>query len=664
MRSKRKSNSVSADARVGSRPPSPALTPAEKRARTIAKKKADAAARGTQQDGVSSRASATQGKADSEPPQGTRRGQAPHSEVQVRAPPRGKKGVEDHQSFEGALEHAERVDGSAERVDGSAAEGAATGPSGPVTVGGEEDDEGPQSPRPALLSRAGGRVEEGVRLEAMEVWVEGSDDDAATRRSKMHRKFNAGVPQWDGGEGASELSARARELEALADAADDFDFNSIPRRAEATTRPSAPRSTAPKDSAAAARKQRKGAGVVLPGIRRSKSPSAAASTQSEGRAEKRGRAAPTVWVLGDDEVGLWPTRSERAREGSARNATSAVHASSNWPSWTNLKRVSGTRMALGDQTPEVKEVIQTAAADEVPYTLCFENAYPDEERRVELLRDGLIRTAEKQNKKDIAARLEKDEYYVKMMVKIPEARVSNYRKKFKDGAVDTVQYMYRLEKIPEEKYVQRLQKMLDPAARLYVFPGKFDVSNYGIYMVDYMLGTDSDALHGVLAQIAKMEVNTTRPFCHPAIINLIHKVCFGPRAIPRFPRSYYVAIAKNKDKPELPRPMVALAATAIEAGLTSFTLAPEVASKVDFNGDVFGKVYEFHHRRLRHLKKKKPHAYSALMSELYELALKGRDRKLRKDADSDASSSGSESDTDDLIDVDEFERAFGQEATL
>ncbi|KAI0040395.1 hypothetical protein FA95DRAFT_1611823 [Auriscalpium vulgare] len=670
MATKRGKSSLTDDARAGSRSPSPELTPAQKRMRTIAKRRAEAAAvvgeDGPLKKSTRRSAAASKNKAGSQPPQDVRR-KAPIADTHGAAPPPPKKAKKSQHAAE---------DGPAERANLSAAEDDDATLTPPM--GGFEKEDGRRlSPDPTALARTGGSyvevsddgksdVSEGGVPEKEEIWVEESDDEEAGAGSRKTRRFYAGVPQWEGSDGASpapQLTARDSHLEALAEAdVADFDFNSVPKRDHAVGRSSHTNANRREDSIPAARKagKTKGAGAAVPVKARAKALSAAGDARVEGHDERRGGASRTPAVRAmsvhdeagdlDDwrveraderargpndkamEVGRHAKEGERARADGAGTSTPRAHTAGSWPSRTNFKRVSGTRISLGDQSLEVREVISTAAADEVPYTICFEDSYPDEERRVELLRNGLVRTAEKLNEKDIAARLQKDEYYVKLMVKIPEARVSNYRKNFKDAAIDTVQLMYGLENFPEAKYVQRMQKILEPEARLYIFPGEFDGP--------------------------KMALLSNRPFCHPAISNVINKVCFGHRASRRFPRDYYVDIAQNKDKPELPRAMVAVAATAIEAGLRAFALDPRAASKIDFSGDVFGKVYKEHYNTLRRLKKKKPRAYSVLMSTLYEAASKGCDRR-GEGTDSDADGSSTSSESDGLIDIDAFEKAFG-----
>ncbi|KAI0038980.1 hypothetical protein FA95DRAFT_1576817 [Auriscalpium vulgare] len=531
----------------------------------------------------------------------------------------------------------------------------------------DEDEGGYESAGPAPLSqKAKGRYveesdeeqdseadEDGALPETDEVWVEPGSDEEVSKGSRLDRKFKAGVPQWEGSDDASAqpLSTRERELEALADAeAPEFDFVSAPTPRSAPSRSTHTKGHDPKGPSGAARKtttkplalearsqSASSAGVTLVEVPTRRAPAARMPGPRDEEADGGGTREAEVANEEDGRSKVASRRedTERGRSlcpaGTASQARTA--AARAWPAWTNFMRVSGARLTLGDQSPEVREVISDAAADEVPYTIAFESGYPDEERRVELLRDGLIRTAQRLNRTAIAERLRLDEHYMKLMVKIPEARVSNYRKKFKEAADDMVQYMYNLEEIPEEKYVQRMQKILAPKARWYIFPGSF--------------------------QTAKVELITGSPYCHPAIINVMHEVCFGPRAKPRFPRSYYVAIAKNKEKPELPRSMVAMAATAIEAGLKAFALDPKTASHIDFSGDIFGKVYEYHWGRLRRLKRNNADAYSVLMAQLYDEASKGRDNKKSNRDDTDDAASSSGSDSDDFIDLDAFGKTFG-----
>ncbi|KAI0039297.1 hypothetical protein FA95DRAFT_1577685 [Auriscalpium vulgare] len=714
MPTTRKKRSAPSGPDAHNRSASPDLTPAEKRARTIAKKKERAAA----------------GAGDG--PRNTN-GSAPAvSRVSGRkkvAAPAARKGAGAAGPYEPdngvTLEGAEAAALSATQDDSAArATGAPERPD-------EDDDTGAwEVLSPARTGyvevsddeAADASEEEDYIPDKEEVWVEQSEDEGGAG-SRLDRQFKAGVPQWEDSDGTSlpALSARERQLEALADAdAPDFDFLSAPiptrtpsqakanRSKESTGKGRGQKQPRPKVATSSpatqfgGREHRPGRLTAHPGTPQPRdearkqggrtgpaAPNDGPPTTQVGRAsEDRERGRPrgahdTTPVARDDWTGATASNEEppatqvgRASEDRERGRSRGAHdtipgarndwmgatasneeppatqvgrpseerergrahhstprARNAWPASTDTKRVSGSRMALGDQPSDVREVISAAAADEVPYTIAFEHGYPDEERRFVLLRDGLIRAAEGLNKPDIVARLKVDEHYGRSMMKIPEARVSNYRKKFKEGADDMVQYMYRLEQFPEVRYVQRMKRILEPTAPLYIFPGTFET--------------------------AKMEVHSGSPYCHPAIPYLIHEVCFGPRAKPRFPRAYYVEIATKKDRPELPRPMVAMAATAIEAGLRAFALEPTCASKIDFVGDIFGKVYEFHSVALRRLKRKKPAAYSVLMAQLYEAASKGRGGTKDRDTDAEDAGGSSSDSSDGFIDVDGFEKTFG-----
>ncbi|KAI0039465.1 hypothetical protein FA95DRAFT_1577586 [Auriscalpium vulgare] len=648
----------------GERSPSPELTPAQKRTRTLANKRAQAA-QAAGKDTVLKRSqppdTSALAKASGMPRDRSKRKAADASVASV-VPPRKKSA--------GKAQHENRDDhpqaggdtGDTSQQPAKVTSSAALKKGG-TTQGHEDllnkmpagafDGDRESSPVIAPVSQAAfGNTDRDeydlassadedlveVLPEKNETWDLSSGEDSGSdsgqkKGSKLHKQFKAGVPQWEADDASgAPLSARERELQALADAdLSDFDPNVVPRPTERTTaaHPSQQAAAQQKQQAAAQQKQqvvpaRKGL-RTLTCVAGQKTKTTTKTTSDVATHLSRPASSADMQHQGDSQI------ETATRTRSAAASVEAAALETNWPSSTDVVRIRGRRMTLGDQSREVREVISKAAADEVPYGICFDTAYPSADRRVEQLQRALIRAATSLNRYAIAKRLKEDEAYVMQMIKIPEARVSNYRKKFKDVASHIVKPMYNLSGIPESKYIRRLKKMRAPDARLYIFPGDF----------------------------ATLALETGEPFFHPAVIAVIREVCFGPTASPRFSRTMYAKIGRNQDIPELPRSMVAMAATAdcqLDAALSAYDLSPEAPTVVDFTADQFGKVYKEHWTRLRRLKKTSAVGYSRLMSRLYHAVSQNG-----SNSDVDTEDDMQPIAEDDFVDDEAFLRAFGEE---
>ncbi|KAI0040840.1 hypothetical protein FA95DRAFT_1611468 [Auriscalpium vulgare] len=351
------------------------------------------------------------------------------------------------------------------------------------------------------------------------------------------------------------------------------------------------------------------------------------------QSQRTGRTHPGASPdYGSNNRGTHPSQDgQRARQHAYREP---AESDDEWPVSTNaIPPPKGGRMTIGDQPLDVQAVIREACAKEMPAAICFKNAFPLSDRREALLLDVLINSAKKLKKKNIVSRLEKDPAYVTLMCQVPEWRISNYRLKFKEAAEHIVQDRYELDAIDSKRYVKIMKRVLRPKSRLYIFPG----------------------------ELPNMVFQKGGPFCHRAVIDVIRQAVFGPKASPRFPRAMYVALARNKkQRPELPRPMVALACTAIDAGLCAYQLSPTVSSKNDFKADVYTKVYDEHMARLRRLERKHPEAYHNLMADLYAFA-SGNDKSDNGEAPIDGNNDGHESESDSEVDDEDFCHAFEAE---
>ncbi|KAI0040191.1 hypothetical protein FA95DRAFT_1611998 [Auriscalpium vulgare] len=290
-----------------------------------------------------------------------------------------------------------------------------------------------------------------------------------------------------------------------------------------------------------------------------------------------------------------------------------------WPASTKVvPPEKGRRMAMGAQTLEVAAVLRRTCAKEVPTFICFRNAFPSDGPRSVLIVEGLKNAARELEHNDILARLKQQPAYHELLLKIPEARMSIFRGDVKKLAMMAVRRAYHLKRIPAEKYTKCMKRVLMEGrnGRLYVFPGDIAVSHPPPSCV--LDRTDHVPLHATLHDFPTMTFDTGRPFCHPAIVDLLHDSFFASGAPHRFPKTDYIAVSPRRDTPVIPPVMVAFIAT---TGLSR--MAPGAATKVDFNGDTFKAVYQEHLRHLKTLKDTNEDGFWGLLSWLYKHASKG-----------------------------------------
>ncbi|KAI0038970.1 hypothetical protein FA95DRAFT_1658834 [Auriscalpium vulgare] len=525
-----------------------------------------------------------------------------------------------------------------------------------------------------------------------EQWVpddepEGAGGEGASKAARtINAQFKKAVPQWDSTDAEPvTLDAEQRELMRAVDKHLNFTDldNPAPAPETTTVRSSAPRSKATSTSA-----RSKGKGAAVPqtatlnngrvGVAPEARPfsSFILLTLASKPRNNDGRAgAPRVVEVSDgsEDEGHANSNGRRSSDGQPRAShvrvppsvdtspaaleaeerlhvdargiqskanTPGMGASADrggkWPAWTNVvPPEKGRRMTMGDQTQQVQAVLKRTCAKEVPRILCFRNTYPSDGARTFYLIDGLKNAARALGYSDILARLEQEPAYHELLIKIPEARISIFRGDVKRGADDTVKRAYHLNRIPDAVYVKNMKRVLTEGlnGRLYVFP----------------------------ADISKMTFDTSSPFCHKAITDILHDKFFGARAVHRFPTADYKAVSPKGDTPVIPPVMLALVATIIDAGLVSHSLSPGAATKVDFHADKFKVVYEEHIHRLRRLKKRSESGFWGLLGLLYSKASKGSadpdtlEPPLESDGDDN-----DDDDDDDVVDNDGFAANFAR----
>ncbi|KAI0039509.1 hypothetical protein FA95DRAFT_1612519 [Auriscalpium vulgare] len=258
-----------------------------------------------------------------------------------------------------------------------------------------------------------------------------------------------------------------------------------------------------------------------------------------------------------------------------------------WPADTAVVSPTGKQghWSMKAQSERVQKVLKRALKDDLPRKLFFQNVFPQPQERAAFYRAVLVAAAEAEGDMDIVERVQREREYAAALSKIPEARTSNLRGKLKDAADAVVRGAYKIDDFPADRHVRIMKWLVAEEDSLYIFPGDAKESTY------------DDSL----------------PFGHSAIIMVIRMVCFGPKAIAKFPS----ALFRGDDGVlRLPPAMVAAGATAVEAGLRGFLLGPDTV-QVDFAGNQFIRAYLNHIATLQDLKNESPGVHNALLASLY-----------------------------------------------
>ncbi|KAI0063047.1 hypothetical protein BV25DRAFT_1915381 [Artomyces pyxidatus] len=259
-----------------------------------------------------------------------------------------------------------------------------------------------------------------------------------------------------------------------------------------------------------------------------------------------------------------------------------------WLGSTKFNMGDKGRPMLAGQFERVANVISYTCATEVPKFVCFQDAFPLADDRIPLYRTALMKGARATKLRTIFARLESETAYVEKMAIIPEGRVSIFRGKVRDKAAAGVKMHYRFSSFPAHDFTGIISKLLEN--RRHIFPG--------------------DAV--------KRTIEEERPYCHSSIIYIIHESFFGGNPVKKFPVEYYPLSPRTK-KRQLPKSMVALAATANEAALMAYRMGP-TAVKIAFYGDTFDDVFSVHLATLDSIYDDDAEIYDGLMTYLYEQA--------------------------------------------
>ncbi|THH20200.1 hypothetical protein EW146_g1112 [Bondarzewia mesenterica] len=267
-----------------------------------------------------------------------------------------------------------------------------------------------------------------------------------------------------------------------------------------------------------------------------------------------------------------------------------------WPSSTDVVKNNG-KVLMTNQTGAVRKVISLACTLYVPMFLCFDYAFPAPDARDANIFGALIDSAESLKATEISERLVADPDYVDLMATIPDERIPSFRNKFKRLGIEVIKDgAFSFHDIPDAKFISTIAALLNNEK--YIFPG--------------------NALNG--------KFKFTQPFCHPSIAAVIRKAFFVPdppsKPLATFaPDSFKSSISTGTeaDEPELPRAMVALAATVVGSGIEEYQ-SGRVRKSIDFSYNSYGaegKPYTTHMKLLNKMHKENVSGYHKIMHHIY-----------------------------------------------
>ncbi|KAI0054278.1 hypothetical protein BV25DRAFT_1957721 [Artomyces pyxidatus] len=198
---------------------------------------------------------------------------------------------------------------------------------------------------------------------------------------------------------------------------------------------------------------------------------------------------------------------------------------------------------------------------------------------------GWKKATRKGMERSVTERLLVDEQHAAEMNVIPDARMSTLRFKIKDLTDHIIQAQYEMFRYPADEFTTIVNNLV--TTRRYIYPG--------------------DAVTD--------DLDEGRPYCHPFIIAILKASIYGPKAFFKLPRATYQN--EKTGRLQAPAPLVALAATAAEAGLKAFQLGP-TATKIDFKGDHYEFTYKVHLGSLEKIRRLDEEAYEGLLGKLYD----------------------------------------------
>ncbi|KAH9952290.1 hypothetical protein BGW80DRAFT_1260950 [Lactifluus volemus] len=262
-----------------------------------------------------------------------------------------------------------------------------------------------------------------------------------------------------------------------------------------------------------------------------------------------------------------------------------------WPKETDLVLNADQKAKrLTHQNVLVRSVI-TESFHILLGDLLFVNAYPDALEVIGFIQNALFTAAERiPAAKEVHRRLVLDLVYLSKITPLPRARISLLRREVKIQCDKAVEAYFTSGMTVEEIAISAQRQLLDYA---YIYPQ----GNRGAVM-------------------------RTRPYRNPLIIRVIRDMYFvGGRGSFSTTLSSRFATFEDSDGSihlEVPKPMVALVATAYYAALADWRSGS--SKPCEFTANAYHDVYLGHISTLQHIENTRSQGFHRMMADIYERA--------------------------------------------
>lgn len=250
-------------------------------------------------------------------------------------------------------------------------------------------------------------------------------------------------------------------------------------------------------------------------------------------------------------------------------------AEARWPETAQLVHpMRGGKWSLLAQSNSIQAVVQ----DAIPLVfrhIASVDSFPSGEDKVKVTRDSLYQAAENEGFNEIADRLSRDRNFGRWLSSLIDARVSILRGDVRDAASAAIASFH----------------ITDPD----------QVNEYLLQDLTYIYPVDPFS--------RKMQTN--QPYRHPAIESIIQHAFFHGPSATTYDGIYHSSISEL-DEPEVPIPMVALAATAVHAALDDWG-----RDRGAFSASLYEDIYRRHIATLESIKTANVRALHAITGSIY-----------------------------------------------
>ncbi|KAN0137724.1 hypothetical protein V8E53_004480 [Lactarius tabidus] len=267
-----------------------------------------------------------------------------------------------------------------------------------------------------------------------------------------------------------------------------------------------------------------------------------------------------------------------------------------WPAETDISVPSSGRMKLREQGQVIRDAI-TASFPFLHASIVTVHAFPNALLMMTFITRALVQgISYSPNATHIRSRMLNDHVYLARIAQLPRARISIFRAEVKERCVAAVALLVNVHDTPT-LIAELIEKQLKDNYN-YIFPRR-----------------------SANANILSAPPLRRQPYCSTVIISVLRDLFFtGPvpfatRHQDLFPPS---CGGKGAADREVPKPMVALVATAYYAALEEWSTGEH--KHHDFSTSTYLDVYKGHIQSLDQIENLKNGAYHRMMGDIYRFA--------------------------------------------